>query len=86
MNFRTKLFAIGGIVAFFLLVNTLPWERQSSGLTQLLYSWGEQQEENADEITNVAVSGVEGTLVGESAVDGSNWSIPNILRNLFSAH
>lgn len=78
---RQKILLILGIAALVLLVNELPWERQSSGLTEVLYSWGEQQEETSDKLTSAAVSGAEGTLVGEHQVDGSNWSIPNIIRH-----
>lgn len=78
---RAKALTIAGLIALSILVNNLPWERQSSGLTEVLYGWGEQQEENADTITNIAVSGAEGSFVGEHQVKGANWSIPNILRH-----
>ena len=80
---RAKALAIAGLLALSILVNNLPWERQSSGLTEVVYSWGEQQEENAENITNIAVSGAEGSAVGEHQVKGANWSIPNILRHWF---
>ena len=83
MSFRAKVISIMVVLGLVLFVTYLPWERQSSGLTEVLYSWGEQQEETSDKLTITAVSGVEGDLVGEHEVDGSNWSIPNILRNLF---
>lgn len=83
MSFRAKVISIIIVLGLVLFVTYLPWERQSSGLTEVLYSWGEQQEETSDKLTITAVSGVEGDLVGEHEVDGSNWSIPNILRNLF---
>lgn len=81
VTFRMKLISIAGLIVLALLVSNLPWERQSSGLTEVLYSWGEQQEENSDRFTQFAVSGVEGELVGEHSIDGSNWSIPNIIRH-----
>lgn len=81
---KQKILAAIGIVLFFVILNKIPWEPQSSGLTEVLYSWGEQQEQTAEDWTDAAVSGVEGNLVGEDAVDGSNWSIPNVLRNLFT--
>lgn len=83
MSFRAKVISIIVVLGLVLFVTYLPWERQSSGLTEVLYSWGEQQEETSDKLTITAVSGVEGELVGEHKIDGSNWSIPNILRNLF---
>ena len=83
MSLRAKIISIAVVVGLVLFVTYLPWERQSSGLTEVLYSWGEQQEQTSDRLTITAVSGVEGDLVGEHKVDGSNWSIPNILRNLF---
>lgn len=83
MSFRAKVISIIVVLGMVLFATYLPWERQSSGLTEVLYSWGEQQEETSDKLTITAVSGVEGELVGEHKIDGSNWSIPNILRNLF---
>lgn len=80
---RTKIIAIAGVLVLAMLVTQLPWERKSSGLTQILYSWSDQQEETSDKLTEFAVSGAEGNLVGEHEVDGSNWSIPNILRHWF---
>ena len=81
---KVKLLAIAGLAALYILVTQLPWERQSSGLTEWLYTQGEQQEENANIITETAVSGLEGEggLAGDHEVDGSNWSIPNIIRHL----
>ena len=78
---RQKVLLIAGLLALALFVNNLPWERQSSGITNILYLWGEQQEETSDKITTSTVAGVEGELVGEHMVDGSNWSIPNIIRH-----
>lgn len=78
---RAKILGIAGILALVLLVNSLPWERQSSGLTDVLHGWGEQQAETSDKITSAAVSGVEGTIIGEHQIKGANWSIPNILRH-----
>lgn len=80
---RAKIIAVVGVLILVMLVTQLPWERRSSGLTQILYSWSDQQRETSDELTEFAVSGAEGTLVGEHEVDGSNWSIPNILRHWF---
>ena len=80
---RAKVLAIAGLIGLFLLVTKLPWERQSSGLTRILYNWGEQQEQTSDKFTTYVVEDVEGDLVGEHKVDGSNWSIPNILRHWF---
>lgn len=81
MSLRAKLFAIVGVVVLGLLVSNLPWERQSSGVTQLLYQWSDEQSQISDRATQFAVGGVEGTLVGEHEIDGSNWSIPNIIRH-----
>lgn len=81
VSLRAKLFAIVGLVTLGLLVSNLPWERQSSGITQVLYQWGEEQEDISDRATQFAVSSAEGSLVGEHQVDGSNWSIPNIIRH-----
>ena len=78
---RQNIFVIAGLLALALLVNNLPWERQSSGLTEVLHQWSDEQEVMSEQITSVAVSGAEGTLVGEHQINGANWSIPNILRH-----
>lgn len=82
MNFKVKLITLLCLILLGIFVVSLPWKRQSTALTQILYSWGEEQEENSDQITSSAVNNVEGGLVGQHQVDGSNWSIPNILRHL----
>ena len=78
---RERALAVAGILALVLLVNHLPFERQSNGITSLLSSWGDAQEQTSDLFTTEIVSDVEGELVGEHKIDGSNWSIPNILRH-----
>lgn len=79
---------VGSLIALALLailVNCLPFERESSPLTEWLFSQGEQQEENSDKITSEVVKGAEGEgkFAGEHVVDGSNWAIPNLLRHWF---
>lgn len=81
MNTRMKLLAIAGLLGLALLVQVLPWERQSSGITDILHLWSEQQEETSDKITSAAVQGAEGKWVGEHDIKGANWSIPNIIRH-----
>lgn len=83
MSNRAKVLAIAGLLGLALLVQALPWERQSSGITDILHLWGEQQEETSDKITSAAVAGAEGKWVGEHDIKGANWSIPNILRYWF---
>lgn len=78
---RQKLLLLAGLLALALFVNNLPWERQSSEITGILHIWSERQEEISEEVTTSTVAGVEGELVGEHIVDGSNWSIPNIIRH-----
>lgn len=81
MTTRMKLIAIAGLLGLALLVKALPWDRQSSGITDILYLWSEQQEETSDKITSAAVQGAEGKWVAEHDIKGANWSIPNILRH-----
>lgn len=83
---ENKKGVIGGVVALVvlaLLVNFLPFERQSSPLTDWLRGQAEEQEENSDKITSEIVKGAEGDgrFAGEHEVDGSNWAIPNLLRH-----
>ena len=49
----------------------------------MLRGWGAEQKETSEQITSDLVSDLEGPLVGEHKDDGSNWSIPNLLRQLF---
>ena len=81
---KEKLLPILGIVILYLFVTNLPWERQSSGLTEWLYEQGEEQEYNSEVITEAGVKPLEGEggIAGEHQVDGANWSIPNIVRHL----
>lgn len=88
MSAKTKIATIAGIIALAVIVKCSPFESKPSGLTAVLYNWGDRQTEVSEQITSSAVSGVEGTIVGEHAVKGANWSIPNILRHWLgdSAH
>lgn len=72
-----------GLLIIAVLVFASPWgdSDQQGGFTEVLYAWGESQEEVSDKFTTAAVSGAEGSLVGEHEVDGSNWAIPNIIRH-----
>lgn len=80
---KAKIVGVLALVLLVVFVRELPWERQSSGITDVLYMWSDKQEQTSIEVTDKAVSGAEGTLVGEHQVDGANWSIPNILRHWF---
>lgn len=79
---KTKISAIAGIALLLALVLWSPFERKEGGFTDILRYWGQEQEELSNELTSKAVSGAEGKYVGEHKEDGSNWSIPNILRSL----
>ena len=82
---RSKLLSVVGIVVLAVLVITTPIEKKDTAgesFTDILYAMGERQEEYSDEVTADLVSGVEEHLTGEHKIDGSNWSIPNIIRHL----
>ena len=79
---RSVLVTIAGIVLLFVLVFYSPFERQSGEFSQVLQSMGQHQKETSDVLTEQALEQVEGTVVGEHQVDGSNWSIPNIIRHV----
>lgn len=79
---RTRIITIAVLVLLAILVNSVPSENSTSGITQFLHNVGESQEDLSNDLTNMAVSEVEGSVVGEHKVNGSNWSIPNILRHL----
>lgn len=80
---RTKIMAIAGVALLLALVFWSPFEREEEGFTDVLRYWGDEQKELSDELTSKAVAGAEGKYVGEHKEDGSNWSIPNILRSWF---
>ena len=74
---------LAGIAAFLLIyfILTAASNNVSGGFSKVLYLLGDDQENLSNEITDNVVSNAEGVVVGASKVDGSNWSIPNIIRN-----
>ena len=92
MTMRERLLSIIALLALSVVVNSLPSEHRKGSdfisgtdgtFGSIIMSWGEGQAEASDKITTEAVSGLEGTMVAEHEDDGSNWSIPNILRYYF---
>lgn len=81
---KQKIVSVLAILVIVLMVIYSPWGNnpEPGSFTEVLRGWGEGQEEVSDKFTTAAVSGVEGTWVGEHEVDGSNWAIPNIIRHL----
>lgn len=80
---KQKIGSAFAIIAIALMVIYSPWgDSPESDFTKGLRGWGEGQEEISDKFTTAAVADVEGTLIGEHEVDGSNWAIPNIIRHL----
>lgn len=81
---RSVVLSAIGIIILAVLVITNPFEKTNSegdSFTDVLYAWGDRQEECSEEITAAAVSEIEGSIIGEHKIDGSNWSIPNIIRH-----
>lgn len=72
-----------GIVIVLILVLYSPWavEENKNSFQSILRGWGNSQTEISEKFTTEVVSGVEGGLVGEHEIDGSNWAIPNIIRH-----
>lgn len=72
-----------GIVIVLILVLYSPWavEENKNSFQSILRGWGQSQTEVSEKFTTGVVSGVEGDLVGEHEIDGSNWAIPNIIRH-----
>ena len=81
MSLKQKVLSILGIVVIISIVLFSPYESSNGDFTKVLKSLGYHQEETANNITTYAVHDVEGNLVGEHQVDGSNWAIPNIIRH-----
>lgn len=80
---KSKLAGAVGLLVLLALVFWSPFEPEQGGFSDILRHWGREQEELSDALTTKVVSPVEGEIVGEHREDGSNWSIPNILRNWF---
>lgn len=79
---RSKILAIIGIVVLYVVVQNLPFERESSEITDWLYEQSEEQVETNTEMVDKAASTVEDSvLVGEHQIHGANWSIPNLIRH-----
>lgn len=86
MKGKDKIKAVLGIVIVIVLVLyglKLNNDKKSDSFSDVLHAWGNAQEEYSDELTENAVSGVEGgAIVGNHIENGANWSIPNIIRNI----
>lgn len=83
MSGRQKFFSVIGIVVLIVLIVYSPYERNTGEFSKILYALGDCQEQASENITNAVVSKVEGSnTVGEHCINGSNWSIPNIVRHL----
>lgn len=76
------LAAILALVVFVAILKSIPFESKSSPMTEILYGMGESQQQLSEELTEYAVSGVEGKYVGEHEIKGANWAIPNIIRHI----
>ena len=79
---KQKTATIAGLVVILTIIFFSPFEREEGNLSKILRSIGDNQEVVSEQITSTAVSGIEGTVVGEHQVNGANWSIPNIIRHL----
>lgn len=79
---KQKILAIVGlaIIALVVIINPYGDTKPANSLTSILHQWGEEQASTSEMYTSQAVSGAEGTLVGEHQISGANWSIPNIIR------
>lgn len=79
---KQKVGSILGAIVILLMVIYSPWgESPKSDFTEGLRGWGNGQAEISEKFTTSAVAGVEGSVVGEREIDGSNWAIPNIIRH-----
>ena len=75
-----------GIASLLLLYSCIPIESKPNSFSSWLHQQSEEQQQTSNNVTNVLVSPMEGEnkVAGEHKEDGSNWSIPNIVRNLLS--
>lgn len=77
-----KLVSILAIALLAVMVIYSPFKSEEGDFSKVLRVWGNQQATQSEEITEDLLKDVEGNIVGEHKVDGSNWSIPNIIRHL----
>lgn len=77
-----KLVSILAIALLAIMVIYSPFKSEEGDFSKVLRVWGNQQSIQSEEITEDLLKDVEGNIVGEHKVDGSNWSIPNIIRHL----
>lgn len=77
-----KIITTIGVFILIYFILTAASKERPKGFAGILGIWGEEQSERSDNITQTIVQDLEGGLVGEHEVDGSNWAIPNILRNI----
>lgn len=81
---KSNVISIAGLLLLGWLVVCKPFGESTQGnFSKILTIWSNNQQEESEELTSKAVSGVEGKYVGEHKIKGSNWYIPNILRQWF---
>lgn len=71
-------------IGFIVLILILIWSPKGNStgtFSDILNHIGNKQEYYSQEITNNIVSEAESKHIGEHKEDGSNWSIPNIIRS-----
>lgn len=78
---KQKATIIVGLLVILAIVLFLPFDRQEGEFSKILRSIGSNQEVVSEQITSTAVSGMEGSIVGEHQINGANWSIPNLIRH-----
>ena len=76
----SKIKSVIGIVVIAVIVLYSPFGHEQGEFSKVLYSLGYHQQEASEKISSYAVKDLEGELVGDHKVNGSNWAIPNIVR------
>lgn len=79
---KSTMAGLAGIILLAVLILNSPFKSQEGDFSKILRVWGNQQSQQSEQITNDLLKDAEGNLVGEHEVDGSNWSIPNIIRHI----
>lgn len=76
-------------IGFIVLILILIWSPKGNNtgtFSDILNHIGNKQEYYSQEVTNNVVSEVERKHIGEHKEDGSNWSIPNIIRSMLGVN
>lgn len=82
-----KTATIAGLAVIAALVVFSPFDSEEGEFSKVLRSMGSNQIETSEKFAEHTVKPFEGgSIIGEHKVNGSNWAIPNIIRNILGVN